>query len=92
MEYFKVIFERENALFSRKEIVAEMKNGMSPKRTDVEALIAEKFSAAPETIKVDRIIPKFGSDIFMVYAKIYKSKEEKEVIEPKIKSAAVAPQ
>jgi len=91
MEYFKVIFERENSLFSRKEIIAEMQNASSPKRTDVETIMSEKFSVAPDVIKIDRIIPKFGSDIFTIYAKIYKSKEEREIIEPKIKTV-VAPQ
>ena len=92
MEYFKVISERENGLFSRKEIIAEMQNASSPKRTDIETIMSGKFSVAPDLVKVDRIIPKFGSNIFTIYAKIYKSKEEKEIIEPRIKTPAATPQ
>ena len=53
MEYFKVISERENGLFSRKEIIAEMQNASSPKRTDIETIMSGKFSVAPDLVKVD---------------------------------------
>ena len=84
----KIIHEMENPLFSRKEIIAEIKKETSPKRTEIEALFSEKFSANPEAIKVDKILSKFGSDVFVVHARIYKSKEDKESIEPKIKVKA----
>lgn len=82
----KIIYEKENPLFSRKEIIAEINNETSPKRTEMEAVLSEKFSVTPEEIKISRIIPKFGSDIFTIYARIYKSKDEKENIEPKPKA------
>lgn len=86
----KIINEKENSLYSRKEIIFEIKNQTNPKRTDVENSLAEKFSTNSEFIKVDRIVSKFGSDIFTIYAKIYKSKEEKDDIEPRIKAKAGA--
>ena len=82
----KIINEKENPLYSRKEIIIEMKREIMPKTTEMEILIGENFSVAPETIKVNKIFSGFGSDIFTIHAKIYKSKEEKEEIEPKAKS------
>jgi len=92
MENFKIILERENSLFSRKEIVAEIKTAGSPKRTDIETILSQKFSTTPDSVKVEKIIPKFSSDIFTIYAKIYKSADEKNSIEPKAKTPAVTPQ
>lgn len=88
MENFKIIFEKENPLFSRKEVIAEVKNEFSPKNSEVEVILSEKFSVAPDFIKIERIISKFGSNIFKIHARIYKSKEDKENIEPKIKIKA----
>ena len=85
MENFKIIHEKENPMFSRREIVVEIKKATNPKRVDMEIALAERFSASRDGIKVDRIVPKFGSDIFTIHARIYKSKEEKDNIEPKIK-------
>ncbi|OGJ12394.1 hypothetical protein A3K62_00730 [Candidatus Pacearchaeota archaeon RBG_16_35_8] len=83
----KIISEKENPLFSRREIIAEITKEASPKNTDIQILLGEKFSASPETIKVDKIASKFGSSIFIISAKIYKSKEDKDNIEPKVKAA-----
>lgn len=86
---FKIISEKENPMFSRKEIIVEIKQELSPKNSDIQVLLGEKFSSSPETIKIDNIISKFGSDIFTINAKVYKSKEEKDSIEPKIKEKKV---
>ena len=83
----KIISEKENLLFSRKEITVEMKREGSPKKSEIESSLAEKFSAAADAIKIEKVISKFGSDIFLVSAKIYNSKEDKENIEPRIKPA-----
>lgn len=86
----KITYEKENPLFSRKEIIAEIKNETSPKRSEMESVLSEKFSVTPDEIKIDRIIPKFGSDIFTIHARIYKTKDEKESIEPKQKAPKTA--
>jgi ribosomal protein S24E len=85
MEEIKIISEKENPLFRRKELVLEARNISAPKTADVGALLAEKFSADAGAIKIERIIPRFGSDVFTIQAKIYKTKEDKESIEPKAK-------
>jgi ribosomal protein S24E len=87
MENFKIKHEKENPLFSRKEIIVEIKGQTNPKRIDVENSLAERFSSNPDSVKADRIISRFGSDIFTIHARIYKSKEDKDNIEPKIKAA-----
>jgi len=78
--------EKENPVFLRKEIMAEITKEVIPKRTEIEALLSEKFSTIPEAIKVERIISRFGSNKFRIEARIYKSKESKENIEPRIKT------
>jgi len=87
----KIINEKENSLYSRKEIVIEIKKEIIPKTTEMEALLSEKFSVPVETIKVNKISAGFGSDIFTIHAKIYKSKEEKEAIEPRVKNKSKNP-
>ncbi len=86
---FKIIYEKENHLFSRKEVLVEIKKEISPKKSEIEILLGTKFSSSPEAIKVNKIFSKFGSDIFTIQARIYKSKEDKENTEPKIKPAKV---
>ncbi len=85
MEHLKIISEKENPLFSRKEVIVEIRAQTSPKRVDIENSLAERFSSNPESVKADRIVSKFGSDLFTIHARIYKSKEDKEEIEPKVK-------
>ncbi len=81
----KIISEKENPLYTRKEIVVDVKKETSPKESEAIVALSEKFSASLESIKIERIISKFGSDIFTIHAKIYNSKEDKESIEPKKK-------
>jgi len=81
MENLKVINEKENPLFGRKEIKIEIKSEITPKKTDVSKLISEKFSSKPENILVKKIAGKFGSKNFTVSANIYNSKKERDEIE-----------
>ena len=91
MEFLKIISEKHNPLFSRKEILVEIKKEASPKTSEAEALLSEKFSSSVDSIKITRILPKFGSNIFTIYAKIYKSNEDKDKIERKPKEKAAKP-
>jgi len=97
MENFKIIGEKENLLFKRKEIKFTIDAEVTPSRAEVEKLISEKFSTQPENIKIKNILGKFGSKTFTVSVNIYASKEDKESIEPKSKKTekkveALAPQ
>jgi len=90
MENFKIIGEKENLLFKRKEIKFTIDAEVTPSRAAVEKLISEKFSTQPKNIKIKNILGKFGSKTFTVSVNIYASKEDKESIEPKSKKDASA--
>ncbi len=78
MENFKIIEERENPLFKRKEIKISIDAEVSPNRTDILKSISEKFSVPADNIIIKKIHGKFGSKNFTISANLYSSKEEKE--------------
>jgi ribosomal protein S24E len=90
MENFKILKEKENPLFNRKEIQASVEAEITPTNVDVKKLISEKFSAQIENIKIKNILGRFGSKTFTITANIYSSKEDKDNIEPKSKKEAEA--
>ncbi len=81
----KILEEKENPLFNRKEIKLEIEADVTPSHVEVEKLISEKFSTAPENIKINFIKGKFGIKKFLVITKIYKSKQDKDNTEIKTK-------
>ena len=81
----KNIQETENALFKRKEIVAEVESEAVPSNEEVKNALAEKFSVSEDAIKIKKIASKFGSKIFLVDANIYASKEDLNSVEVKTK-------
>ncbi|MDP2628279.1 MAG: hypothetical protein Q8P15_00070 [Nanoarchaeota archaeon] len=85
MEQIKIIQEKENPLFGRKEIQIEVVAKITPKKDEAEKLISEKFSVSLDGIKIKQILGKFGSNHFKIIANVYKTKEEKEKTEFKSK-------
>src|SRR3989344_8010657 len=85
MENLKIINEKENALFNRKEITVILEEKTTPSRDHVKKMISEKFSTNEENIKIKKILGKFGSKNFKINASIYKSKEDMNNTEPKSK-------
>lgn len=81
MENFKILNEKENPLFSRKELQVSVEAEITPSHLNVEKLISEKFSIPVEKIKIKKISGKFGSKTFIITANIYSSKEDKNKIE-----------
>lgn len=81
----KIKEEKQNPLFSRNEVIAEVKTESVPSRIDVEKLVSEKLKAPIENIKIERIKGKFGTNVFTINILIYDSLEAKEDIEPKSK-------
>lgn len=81
MENLKIIHEKENNLFNRKEIQIEINSKITPKKSDTEESISKKFDVPKENIKVIRILGKFGSNNFVITANLYKSKEDKDKTE-----------
>jgi len=86
----KIINQKENILFNRKEIYAELESATTPKKQDIEKSLSEKFEVPPENIEVKKVERKFGSKYFHVIAFVYDSKELKEQIEVKPKKRAAA--
>ena len=85
MKNFKILTERENPLFKRREIKASVEAEVTPSRVDTEKLISEKFSTQTENIKIKKISGKFGSKTFTITTNIYNSKEDKDNTELKSK-------
>ena len=85
MKKLEILDETENPLFKRKEIEIVVESEVTPKTSDVENFLSEKFSSPVENIKVKKILGKFGSNKFKISANIYQSKQEKDKIEPKSK-------
>lgn len=81
----KIIEEKNNPLFGRKEIKAVIESEKTPSRAQVLELLSKKFSASPESIKILGIKGSFGVKKFSIEANIYQSKEEKEMVELKKK-------
>ena len=81
----EIIQEKENPLFNRKEIQLSIEAEVTPSNSDMEKLICEKFSTQIENIKIKKILGKFGSKTFTVFANVYASKKDKDYIESKKK-------
>jgi len=82
----KILQEKQNPLFARKEIQAEIQVEVSPTKAETEKMLSEKFSTQLECIDLRNIKGEFGSNNFKIIAHIYSSKEDKEKIIPKPKN------
>jgi len=81
----KITNQKDNPLFKRNEIEGNVNAEITPSRQEIKKLISEKFSTAPEAIKIKGIHGKFGSKSFRIQANVYASAEDKEKTEPKTK-------
>lgn len=85
MTELKIIEEKENPLFKRKEIIAEMDAEVTPSNADITKKISEKYSKEEKAIKVYSIKGKYGRKNTTIKAKVYDSPEELNRIEVKTK-------
>ncbi|MCX6747280.1 MAG: hypothetical protein NTU63_04075 [Candidatus Pacearchaeota archaeon] len=85
MEEYKILEERENPIFKRKELKISIMSNVAPKIQEVESFLSEKLSTQQENIKIKKIKGRFGSYNFVIFANVYASKEDKEKTEPKSK-------
>ena len=81
----KIISEKENKLFKRKEIEMEAVAEITPSNADVEKFICEKFSIGADKLKIKGIYGSFGVQKFKIFVNIYDSFEDKEKTEVKTK-------
>jgi ribosomal protein S24E len=81
----KILEEKNNQLFKRKEIKAVIISEITPSRNSILELLSKKFDTPAENVKIKGIRGNFGSSNFSIEANIYASKEEKDIIELKKK-------
>jgi len=84
MEINKIL-EKENLLFSRKEIHFEIESNSVPRHEEVKKILAEKFSLNPELIRTQKISGKFGTKKFDVFVDVYDSKKDFDRVVKKTK-------
>lgn len=72
----KIIEEKVNALFSRREVKVEVKTEVVPSQDEAKKIITEKFSCDENVVKIRKIEGRFGAQSFIITADIYDSKEE----------------
>lgn len=72
----EIVSEKENLLFSRKEIILAGEFDSAPSNEESKKIVADKFKADPELVRIQKIEGKFGTRIFRIIADIYSSKEE----------------
>jgi ribosomal protein S24E len=78
MENSKIIKQRENPLFNRKEIEISVETNIAPKMKEAEEFVAKEFSSNADNIKIRKIKGRFGSNTFIITANVYHTKEDKE--------------
>ena len=81
----KILEERHNHLFKRKEIRASLDSEITPSRSHILELLSKKFETPKENIKIKGIRGNFGIKNFTIEANIYNSVEEKDMVELKKK-------
>ncbi len=81
----KEIKKSENPLFGRKEVELLAESALTPKMSEVEKDISEKYAVPAENVKVRKIAGNFGSREFVITANVYASKEDREKTETKKK-------
>ncbi len=91
----KLIQEKENKLFNRKELVYETSfSGTTPKKEEIKKSISEISKSSEDLIVIDKIHQVYGAKTARINAKIYKTPEELkkvEVINKKPKKKAEEP-
>lgn len=81
----KIIEDKQNMLLKRREIKAIVEAEKNPTMQEAAKTVAEHFKTAEENTAIKQVKGKFGRHTFLIVANIYKSKEDKEKIEPKTK-------
>lgn len=81
----KILKEKENPLFSRKEVEVQVINNVTPTKEEAKRIISDKFSCDSNLVRIIKISSNFGSRKFIVYADIYSSLEEFNLLVRKTK-------
>jgi len=81
MKDLKIINQRENPLFNRKEVEIIVETNVTPKIKEAEEFVAKEFACHADNIKIKKVKGRFGSNSFVIFANIYHTKEDKDKIE-----------
>jgi ribosomal protein S24E len=81
----QVLEDKENFLLNRREVKVIVEADKNPTYEEALNLLIEKFKVAGDTVAIRQVKGKFGRNTFLISAFIYKSKEDKEMFEPKKK-------
>lgn len=90
MPGIKITQEKENPLFERKEIEANITADITPSYKEIRKELSEQFSVPVTQIKLNLIEGTFGSHDFQIKANIYSSAEELEKTEKRSKKELAA--
>jgi ribosomal protein S24E len=86
----KVIEEKQNPLFKRKEVSLEVTQETVPSNDEARKIVCSEFKCDNSLVRIRKIDSKFGSSCFNVIADIYDSKEEFDRIVKKTKQEVEA--
>jgi ribosomal protein S24E len=67
----KIITEKVNSLFGRKEVRVAIEASKVPTKEEAAKLIAEKYSTKSELVRVKEVQGKFGTTIVIIDSDIY---------------------
>ncbi len=79
----KVIEKKENKIFARKEIIAEVSEKTIPSKTQLREKLSALLNTKPEEIAITKTQTQFGSPKATIFARVYASNEELKKREPK---------
>ncbi len=77
----KIIKEKQNPLFNRKEIIAVLTSKSSPTKQEIIKELSEKYSVPFNVLRVLNIKGGFGVKEFTITANIYESNEQRDKYE-----------
>ncbi len=81
----KVVKEVKNDLLKRKEVQILVESSGNPGLASSLKTVADKFKVSEDLVAVKQLKGKFGRDTFLIKANIYETKQNKDLIEPKLK-------
>jgi colicin import membrane protein len=81
----EIVSDRENLLFSRREVILAGEFDSAPSKEESRKIVADKFKSDLELVRIQKIEGKFGTRVFRIIADIYSSKEEFERLVKKTK-------
>ncbi|MFA5953248.1 MAG: hypothetical protein WC812_01520 [Candidatus Pacearchaeota archaeon] len=85
----KIIENRDNLLFRRKEVKLEVDTDVTPSREDAKKMISEKIKCPVDCVHILKIEGKFGESLFTISAEVYNNERDKKEYAPVFKKKDV---